>query len=496
MKSFKVTPNKHFVGRKAELERLAKIRKSETGNLIVVYGRRRVGKTELIEQFFCNDLILKFEGLQTGNLRSAGARQYQIDNCLHRLAQYAENPMLEKIRCQTWTDFFGQLDEVLGKKPVVLFFEEVQWLSNYQTEFLSEMKPFWDDRWRHRRGLSVVICGSSPSFIMNQFLGDKALYSRAQHEFHLRPFSILETSAFLAPAGRRETMIAQLLLGGIPGYLERIRTGSSTLLGIIENSFLPDAYFATEARRIFVSSMSTRKQYQSIIAYLARVKAADRHEIQKSLDIESGGTLSAMLEDLLTCGFIEKYSPLDKKTSSLIARYTIADEYLRFFFKFIDPLASEISQGRFVRDPAKALPASNLAVYLGLCFERWCRSNAYLFARILGFDRIDYQSGSYFGRASDSIERGFQIDLMFIRADHKIVFCEVKYSCLSIANMRTAHTELSRKRDIFMETAPRYKNYSYDMVLITMETADWKDASHEFFSDVVTFDEIFDEKYW
>jgi hypothetical protein len=112
---------------------------------------------------------------------------------------------------------------VASKKEIVLYFEEVQWLANYQTDFFSELKPFWDDVWRHNHKLIVVICGSSTSFIIKNLIADRALYGRVQEEFFLKPFELGEIAEFLPKLGKKEIMTAQLCVGGIPEYLGRVK---------------------------------------------------------------------------------------------------------------------------------------------------------------------------------------------------------------------------------------------------------------------------------
>ncbi|MBF0366173.1 MAG: AAA family ATPase [Oligoflexia bacterium] len=159
-------PNLHFIGRNTELAKLAKIGKQKEASIIVIYGRRRIGKTELIEQYFKKKKVLKFEGIQPDHLRPRSKneeRLFQLQQCLHRLSRYVENPLLEKLTLSTWSEFFELLVPILAKGELVLYFEEVQWLSNYQSEFLAAMKPFWDDYFRHNPKLKVVLCGSASS---------------------------------------------------------------------------------------------------------------------------------------------------------------------------------------------------------------------------------------------------------------------------------------------------------------------------------------------
>ncbi|MFC1586040.1 ATP-binding protein [Fibrobacterota bacterium] len=489
--------NKSFTGRRFEMERLEKIGKSGHADIIIVYGRRRVGKTELIEQFFQKGIIFKFEGIQTDIKSRAQARQYQIDNCLNRLAEYLGNPLLSKVKCESWSEFFKLLDPVIHKQKTVLYFEEIQWLSNYNSEFLAELKPFWDDSWRHEKGLKLVICGSSPSFITGQMMGDRALYSRAQHEFHLKPFNLMEIKDFFRKLGNREVMLAQLTVGGIPEYLKMMKGGSSLLQALCEHSFFSNAYFYHEARRIFVSSLSENKHYRAIVEYLSKIPHAARKDIQSFLKLKSGGTLTTMLDDLENLGFIEKYVPVHLEENSLVARYAVSDEYLNFYYKFIRPAGKKIEGGKFNANPMAGLPASRFQKSLGFCFERWCMKNSGLFAGILGFDKIEYRAGAYFNRQAMKKEPGFQIDLMYVRADHKILICEIKHY-YQPADAGKIYRETARKRDLFFLTSNKYRNYTCELVLITTEGLKSRDKENqrEYFDHVITYDEIFNRMYW
>jgi len=154
------------VGRTYWWKRLQEINKKKEATVIVIYGRRRVGKTELIEQFFLNQNVLKFEGLQPDRKSKTNAkkeRNRQITECLRRLGNYAEKEQEYRyIKLDRWSEFFEILTQYVEKNNVILYFEEIQWLSNYQDEFLAELKPFWDDIFRKNKKLRLIF--STPSF--------------------------------------------------------------------------------------------------------------------------------------------------------------------------------------------------------------------------------------------------------------------------------------------------------------------------------------------
>src|SRR5260370_11342669 len=142
------------------------------------------------------------------------------------------------MKLDRWSDFFDVLLPYVERAPVALYFDELQWLANYGDDFLSEFKPYWDDRLRHNSGLRVIVSGWSPSFIVNQFLSTSAMYNRSNHMLKLDPFEPHEIRQFLQK-GARETLLAAIAVGGIPEYLKQLKTSPSIYLGLCEKSYRP-----------------------------------------------------------------------------------------------------------------------------------------------------------------------------------------------------------------------------------------------------------------
>ncbi|MFH1654342.1 MAG: ATP-binding protein [Pseudomonadota bacterium] len=499
IQGYHIEKNPSFVGRRDEIRRLDEIVERKRASFIVVYGRRRVGKTELIEQYFCNDTVLKFEGIEIDkeDVRNYDERQkFQIDQSLKRLAKYLDNPLIGKVQCRTWGDFFDILSEVATKQNVVIYFEEIQWLANYESHFFSELKPFWDDRWRHNEKLKLVICGSSTSFIVGQLLSNKAIYSRSQEEFHLREFNLMEIRDYLGNKGHKETMLAQLTVGGIPEYLGRLKEKGTVLSNLCKNSFRPDAFFSLEKDKIFISSLSRNHNYQKIVEYLGRCKFATALEITKAIkgDSAGGGSVTRLLEDLSRCGFIKRYTPIHKDDQSKLIRYSISDEYLQFYFRFIKPKLTKIQNKSYVENTLQGINKRSFETVMGFNFERWCQKNASLFAKILGFSGVEYESGSFFDAKTQMQEKGFQIDLMYIIKGSKIIICEIKFYDGLVDNR--VCEEVKRKIELFQLSMQRYKNYTYEAVLITTEGVRDSATIQATFDHIITFEDIFDERYW
>lgn len=484
MKSMQVIENKAFIGRDFERQLLHEISEADESAIIILYGRRRVGKTELIEQTYHDRNLIKIEGLEKH------PESEQIEHTLSQISHYCNQSYIAKLKFTRWTEVFELLAELLAEGTWTLYFEEVQWLANYNDKFISELKYVWDNRFRHNQRLRIVLCGSSPSFMIRQVLHSKALYNRSQHEIHLDEFSIKETEQFLQRRSRRDVMDAYLTLGGIPEYLKRVAKASSVFLGICKHSFMRRSFFSKEYERIFISSLAESSHYHDIIQYLSKCRFATRKEIAKHLGIASGGSLSNLISDLELCGFIHRYTPFNVANTSMLSRYSIADNYLMFYYKFIQPIEHDIEDRAFHDDPTLALNLDTYHKWLGFAFERFCRKNHRLIAKMLGFSSVKYKSGAFFNKRTDKETPGYQIDLVFERADHVYTICEIRYLKTQVNS--SIIEEFEQKKSLF----PNKHNWTIEHVLISAKGATDSLINQGYFDRIITLDDFFDEKYW
>lgn len=475
----------HFIGRKAEQETLKKIASRDEASILVVHGRRRVGKTELIERTFQDRNLLKFEGIE------GKSQEDQRKNVLDQLAQYTGDSLFSKLETKTWKEVFELIGRFILKGKWTLYFEEVQWLASYKNDFISELKYVWDNLYRRNPHLLLILCGSSPSFMLGSVLKSKALYNRSQYELPLKEFNLMEAKDFLGPKrSLREVMDAYLTVGGIPEYLKRVKEESSIYLGLCKNSFTQGGFFSKELDRIFVSQLGNSKDYRAIVEYLSKVRFATREEIANFLKITSGGTLTNMLTDLEVCQFINKYTPFYLDEESLLSRYHIRDSYLQFYYKFIKPLKKDIEHGDYEKNPVHALKTDTYNKWLGFSFERWCRSHHRLLARILNFEAVHYRHGAFFSRNAAQRDKGYQIDLVYDRDDKIYTICEIKY--LQKPATKEVIRDMEKKLDLF----PNTKNRTLHKILISPEGADSSVIKAGYFDKIMTLNEIFDSHYW
>lgn len=469
----------NFVGRLSEWGRLAALGQTKEPAILVVYGRRRIGKTELLEQVYAGRHILKFEGIR------GKSQEEQKAHVLWQLSEYMQDPLIAKFKMETWVEIFKLMYDRIPEGQWTVYFEEVQWLANYEEAFISELKFAWDNYFRHREEWLVILCGSAPSFIINHVILSKSLYNRSQHELHLKEFGLKETMQFLPSRSHREIMDAYLTVGGIPEYLKWCKTSSSVFTSICNNSFTPDSFFSREYERIFVSSLAENKHYKEIIRFLASVRFATREEILTHLKISSSGTFSSLLKDIELCGFIEKYTPYNLNEESHLSRYCISDHYIQFYYKFIKPIDGDIQKGHFQENPASAIKIETYQKWLGFAFERLCRRRHRLIAKILGFHGIHYQAGAFYNKKTQKDEPGFQFDLVFDRDDRVVTLCEMKYAQAKIGT--GVIEDFERKLELF----PNPQKKTLQKVLVTTEGASDALITRHYFDCVITLDELF-----
>jgi AAA+ ATPase superfamily predicted ATPase len=472
-------PQIRFIGRSEEEKYIREAANAQEATILVVYGRRRVGKTELIEHTLHERNLLKLEGVEDMDTRG------QMQRVLYQLSKALNDPYITHLQFATWLELFDFIASKIEKGKWTLYLEEVQWLANYKKEMISDLKYVWDNRLRYNPNLLLVLCGSSPSFMINEVVHSKALYNRSLYEINLHEFSLKETQEYLKNRSHREIMDAYLTVGGIPEYLKRIKKHSSLLLGLTEQSFKKNSYFSKEKNRIFISSFASNVHYEQVVDYLSQVKFASKQDIEKYLDVKGGGNLTNVLKDLELCGFIERYIPYQAESDTNLVRYCIADSYLQYYFKFIAPLATRIEHGDYEHNPLHGLTTESYQKWLALSFERFCRKQSHQIATLIGFSAVRYKSGAFFNRKFSKEQAGFQIDLIFDRADHVLTVCECKYTQSKIG------VEVIEDFERKLNLLPDRENKTIEKVLISASGASDALLARGYFDRVITLEDFF-----
>ncbi|MEW6744624.1 MAG: ATP-binding protein [Planctomycetota bacterium] len=414
-----------FYGRAEELKALREANWRDQAQLIVVYGRRRVGKTALVEQAFSQELVWKFDGLE-GLSQKQQLAHFQRQLCLHAGRPHSEAPPTD------WEDAFGRLAAAIqGQKdrPLVVFFDEFQWMVGMRSAAVSLFKSCWDNVFAKHRNLRFVLCGSISSFMVKRVIRSRALYGRVSTEIELPPLTLRDAYSFFEGERSREEVIeTAMCLGCVPQYLKELNPRLSLVQNLNEYAFSPQGYFFGEYQRIFISHFGRNPSYERVLQILADGPQSTAR-LASSCRTKTGGTFTSILQDLSLAGFVERYVPLNKGEGSRHVRYRMLDEFLHFHARFIQRHEQEIRTGRY--SSLQAFHGNAYAQWQGYAFERLCRRHAVLIADHLRFSGVQYKSGSWFHAPAEgeSPERsGAQVDLLFDRADRMLTLCGVKFA--------------------------------------------------------------------
>jgi uncharacterized protein len=407
-----------FIGRDDELSILSELYQKKRANLVVIYGRRRVGKSTLIEQFMKNRPGLQFEGLEKVK------KAEQIKQFTHDLSLQLNDPVLASANFSEWLSVFDYLTRYFKqqKKKTILFLDEFQWLANNQSALVSIVKKYWDKHWSKQK-VMLILCGSISSYMVRSVVQSKALYGRINWELCLETMSPPEAWALLKEKRSQDEIFQYLLsLGGVPKYLNEIETNRSLEQNLNRLCFTKNGYLVSEYQKIFYSQFKAYKTYEAIIAYLNDAPRS-LGDVAKKLNMASGGGLKLYLDNLKKAQMITEYVPFGKLSDQTnLKKYKLTDDYIRFYFKFIRPNLKIIAQNRH-KDLFSKIVKPKWDAYLGFSFEAYCLKNAIRVADIMGFgDKVED-----FGPLFKKGDSQFQIDLLYIRRDRVITLCEIKY---------------------------------------------------------------------
>ncbi len=472
-----------FVGRKKELAALRQQNWRDRTLLVAVYGRRRVGKTALVEHAYKDDIFWKFEGIEQGSTKT------QLQLFLKQLSRCSGAEESEKAR--DWDEAFSLLNEQLAalvkKKPgrIVVFFDEFQWLCEMKPGLVSTFKYYWDNFFSKYPGCVFLLCGSVSSFIVKKVIQSRALYGRVDLEINLQPLSISECRSFLADGIYQDQYLdIQMILGGVPQYLLELNPRMSLTQNLNQYAFKSHGFFFREFDRLFISHFASHNIYERILRALARKKST-LQQLAGECNTTSGGTFSNQMKELELAGFISRSASLHKKRAGRLIRFSINDEFLHFYFSFIQPHSAEIISGNLTFQ--HLTQHRSFEQWRGYAFERLCRKHSHMIAEHLQFAGIRYKAGSWFTRGSDK-DPGAQIDLMFDRADKVLTICEVKF----VKRLQADRLGPQFERRLAL-AAKAYPSHAIEKVLILGQDIEVPDQVRACFDHLLTAEAVFGE---
>ncbi len=417
-----------FIGRERECAVLERAYHAPGSTFIPVYGRRRVGKSELIKHFIQDKPALYFLGKQ------APARM-QVREFLRNGASALKQPLLEQAWADDWQKALDLiLEQAGGDRKIVLVMDEFQWTVAASPELPSILQSFIDSDWGGRCKVLLILCGSYMGFMEKKVLGEKSpLFGRRTGQIFLQPFSFLEAGEFHPHWSATEKAKVFFICGGIPYYLQFF-SQTESLDTNIRNNFLNEfSALAREPEFLLREELQELKKYFGILTALSAGAVTNR-EMARITGIEERA-LFYYLKTLMELGYIARHYPLtSSKPNPKQVRYKLQDPLLRFWFRFVYPNGSAIYQ-MDANNAFLNLIKPHLESYFWHCFEAMCRD-------ALGFlyqkEKLtcSYEIGEYW-------DKSVQIDIVGYRRDGFVDICECKWG--KISSMEGLIKELERK---------------------------------------------------
>ena len=405
---------KVIIGRVTEKVILTNALNSSRSELIAIYGRRRIGKTFLIREFYEKEMVFTMTGYSVGN------RAVQIKNFMTKLNEVTDEFKNEKPI--DWIDSFVLLKKYItglrkSKSKKVIFFDEFPWIASNKSGFLPAFENFWNDFCVGRTDLVVVVCGSGASYMVKKIIKNhKGLSKRITQKINLRPFNLGEVKDFFEhknnPILEYELLKIYMSLGGIPEYLEQVQKGESAVTTIDRLCFQTGAYLENEFDDVFESFFESSSFHKKIIDVLAdgKKKGLTRTSLLDICGVDSSGRFSQSLVELEISGFVLKYDSYKGKSKETL--YRIYDEYCLFYLQFMKPFKGN-SWLQLYQKP-------EYLIWCGYAFETICLKHSTEIKRALKIEGIASENYTWSNPKA-------QVDMVIDRDDNWVNLCEMKF---------------------------------------------------------------------
>ena len=470
-----------IIGREAEMKRLNTALEGNKPEFVALYGRRRVGKTFLINQMFKNQFAFKMTGVIEGKLRD------QFTAFSDAMYDYGF-PIPQQPK--DWMQAFIMLKNALKKKVesgerCVIFVDELPALDAEGSNVASAVGYFWNSWACQYDNIIFIICGSATSWMISNVIDSKGgLHDRITMEMPIHPFTLKETEAYLDSNhftwNRLMTLQAYMVFGGIPYYLSLLDSEESLVQNIDRLFFSQDMQMRREFRRLFNTLYKNPEKYIDIVKTLGKSRRGmTREEIASELNSANNGHLGKQLEDLVYCDLIRKNVVREKRIKRKDAIYQLCDFFSLFYLTFID--RAEVEQQYW----AHHINTPEINSWMGLTYERICMAHIQQIKHALRIDAISTLSYSW---RSKTAKPAAQIDIIIERADRIVNICEVKYSQSEYELNKEEYDKIQKRcRTFIQETGLRHAPW------ITMITTDGvaKGKYSGMIQSQVTLDDLF-----
>jgi len=412
-------PHWEFIGRARELAELEKQYASSESSLVPIYGRRRVGKSEL---------ILHFKGKRPGIyfIGKQAPAALQIQEFMCASARALDQPLLAKIHVLDWRTALSEAVRAWsGPGKLILALDEFQWMAEEDRSLPSVLQELWDRDWQRSGKIMLILAGSYVGFMEREVLGSRnPLGGRRTAQIQLMPFPYWESAKFHPGYSRENQARVYFITGGVPLYLRAFKERLSVEQNIRDNFLNEFSPLFREPEFLLREELQGLEKFQAVLDALVGRRQALR-EVARSLAVDPR-SITYQIDTLCSLGYVERLRPLTAaKASARDVRYTLGDALLRFWYRFVFPNLSRIRENPDAT--FKDQIVTDLDAYFGGCFERLCREAlCQIYRREAG--QFSFQVGEFWK------DREVQFDVVGIRSDHWIDLGECKWGAVASAS--------------------------------------------------------------
>jgi uncharacterized protein len=471
-----------MIGRKEQLIQIERLKKSVQSEFVAVMGRRRVGKTYLIDNAFVNQIVFQISGIQDANMK------VQLEN-FDRLLQLKTRR--KNVKSKDWGEAFFNLRLYLDKLPKsknkqVIFFDELPWMATSKSGCLQQLANFWNDYLSKSKTYILVICGSASSWLVNNITNDKGgLHNRLTDIIRVDPFTLKETSAFFADRKikltNEEVVKIYMALGGVPYYLTDVVKGDNATIAIDRICFSKLGKLKNEYNNLYRALFFNATLHEKITAILATSqKGMLRLDILKKCKLPNNGSVARAFEELIHCGFITTIHQFGKKKREEV--YRLNDEFTNFYHKFMKPQKT-VSQSVW----KEITQTQAYKIWMGYTFEYIVYKHINCIKNKLGIAGIYTEFSTHYYNIGQS--NAYQIDLILERKDNTISYCEIKFTDDAYVLDRRKYEALKNKIKYFVKSNGIKKLVK--CVYITNDTIAETAYSNEIIDHNIILDDLF-----
>lgn len=387
-----------FYCREEELRKLNKRYHAGDFECIIIYGRRRVGKTTLINEFCKDKPTIFFSALNTTEIENLESLSKSIMN-------YERPDMDVTPEFKTYDAALDELTALATHERIVFVIDEYPYLAKAKPSISAMLQHIIDHKWNNSK-MFLILCGSSMSFMEDQVLGQESpLYGRRTGQFKIAPLDYKESAVFHPDLSNEDNALIYGITGGVPHYINKLGVKESVDEALLDNFFDRSSYLYEEPANLLKQELREPAIYNAIITAIAQ-GASRINDIALKTGQENS-VVSKYLGTLIDLGIVKKETPVTEKIGKKTI-YELADNFFRFWYRFVPANMSAIDSGRIQKSYANSIK-KNLPDYMGLTFEHMCRDYLLYYEKDLPIELN--QVGQWWGTDNKN-KKQVQIDIV------------------------------------------------------------------------------------